>query len=94
MKAIVSRDSLYGEMNWDSKTHIAATGLLSVYTTFSFILSFVVTMNAMAIIKPISIKLQHRQSDIVRAYSDVKPVIDELNTVRGNDELLHAWLKT
>ena len=38
-----------------------------------------------------SIKLQHRQSDIVRAYSDVKPVIDELNTVRGNDELLHAW---
>ena len=58
MELIVTRDSEYGNMDWDSNTVIAANGFLRVYTTFSFIVSFIVAMNAMAIIKPISIKLQ------------------------------------
>lgn len=91
MKAIVSRNSQYGEMNWDGKTLVAATGLLTMYRTFSFILSFVAAMNVMAIIKPISIKLQFRYYDIVKAYSQVKSVIDELNALRGSDGMLHAW---
>lgn len=91
MKAIVSHDNQYGAMNWDSKTSVAAAGLLSNYQTFGFILSFIVTMNAMAIIKPISIKLQFRYYDIVKAYSQVKSVIDELTALRINDSMLHAW---
>jgi hypothetical protein len=56
MELIVARDDEYGRMDWDSNTVIAANGFVKIYTTFSFIVSFVVAMNAMAIIKPISIK--------------------------------------
>lgn len=76
------------EMNSDSNTVVTANGLLR---TFLFILSFVVTMNAMAIIKPVSVKLQYNSSDIVYAYSKVKNVTTELSRVRGNDQILHAW---
>ena len=89
MEAIVSRD--YGEMNWDNNALVAANGLLKMYNSFSFIVSFVITMNIMGIIKPISIKLQNRNNDIVKAYSQVQSVIDELTTIRSDDALLHAW---
>ncbi|SMN02068.1 hypothetical protein SPONN_425 [uncultured Candidatus Thioglobus sp.] len=91
MKAIVQRDSSYEVMNWDSKTVVAANGLLSMFTDFNFVISFVATMNAMAIIKPISIKLQKRSNDIVNAYHEVTAVISELVAVRGDDKVLHAW---
>ena len=91
MELIVTRDSEYGNMDWDSNTVIAANGFLRVYTTFSFIVSFIVAMNAMAIIKPISIKLQSVYYDIVKAYTEVIAVIDELAKFRDNDAMLHSW---
>ena len=91
MAAISERDSTYGEMNWDGKTIIAANGLFKMFQSFSFITSFVVTMNAMAVIKPVSIKLQYRASDIVYAYSKVKDVIDELGDIRKDDKIIHSW---
>ena len=90
MEAIVSRDDAYGEMNWDSNTIVAANGLLNMYTKFSFIISFIATMNVMAIIKPISIKLQSVYYDIVKAYSVVQSVIKELSTLRGSVDI---WAK-
>ena len=48
-------------------------------------------MNAMAVIKPVSIKLQYRASDIVNAYSKVKDVIDELGDIRKDDKIIHSW---
>ena len=60
MIAITEGDETYGQMNWDSKTVIEANGLLKMYTTFQFIITFVATMNVMAIIKPVSVKLQKR----------------------------------
>ena len=38
-------------------------------------------MNSMSIIKPISIKLLKRYTDIVKAYMDVKDVLNELRAV-------------
>ena len=54
MEAIVESDPTYEDMNWDwdRKMVVAANGLLKMY--FSFIMSFIVTMNVMSIIKPIS----------------------------------------
>ena len=78
-------------MNWDTKTVIAAIGLLKMYTNFLFIVSFIVTMNATAIIKPISIKLQRRSSDIVNAYHEVAGVVRELSELRASDRMLHDW---
>ena len=57
--------STYGNINWDSV--IAANGSLKMFHSFVFILSFIVTTNVMAVIKPVSIKLQYRTSDIVYA---------------------------
>ena len=61
-----------------------------MFTTFQFVLTFVVTMNAMAIIKPISIKLQ-RSIDIVSAYHKVDDVATELLSARTSDCILHQW---
>ena len=91
MVAITQCDPAYDDMNWDSKTVVTANGLLKMYTTFQLMVSFVTTMNVMAIIKPISIKLQRRSNDIVNAYQEVASVIDELSTVRGSEEMLHEW---
>ena len=91
MIAITEHDSTYGDMDWDSKTTIAANGLLKMFCSFTFILSFIVTMNAMAIIKPLSIKLRKRNNDIVHAYEKVEEVIDELGAIRENDSIIHAW---
>ena len=48
-------------------------------------------MNATAIIKPISVKLQKRNNDIINAYTEVEVVIKELSSIRGSAELLHSW---
>ena len=91
MVAITEHDLTYGEMNWDSKTVVAANGLLKMFLSFSFILSFVVVMNAMSIVKPLSIKLQYKTSDIVYAFSKVTEVINELDVVRKDDKMVHSW---
>ena len=89
MVAITTRDPTYGNMNWDPKTMVAANGLLKMYSTFAFIYSFTVTMNCMSIIKPISVKLHTEQ--MIYAYSKVKEVIAELQSLHRSDTLLHEW---
>ena len=64
MKAISEQDSSYGDMSWDSKTIVAANWLSKLYHSFTFITSFIITMNAMSVIRPISVKLQHRSYDM------------------------------
>ena len=81
MEAITNRDLTYGIMNWDTKTIMSAGGLLKMDLSFPFIVSFIVIMNSMSIIKPISIKLQKRCTDIVKAYMNVKDVLNELRAV-------------
>ena len=94
MVAITEHDNTYGDMNWDAKTIVAANGLLKMYSTFGFIFSFVITMNCMSVIKPISIKLQKKSNDIVYAYSEINNVIDQLKAIRENEGLLHDMVCT
>ena len=91
MKAISEQDSSYGDMSWDSKTRVAANGLSKLYHSFTFITSFIITMNVMSVIRPISVKLQHRSYDIVKAYNKVKCVIEALWKLRSSDAMLHSW---
>ena len=90
MEAITDCDLTYGIMNWGTKTIVSANGLLKMYFSFLLIVSFIVTMNSMSIIKPISIKLQKRCTDIVKAYMDVKDVLNELRAIRQSEEMLHS----
>ena len=58
MVAITECDSTYyGEMKWDGNTIVAANGLLKMFQSFIFILSFVFTMDTLAIINPDSIHI-------------------------------------
>ncbi len=71
---------------------MAANGLSKMFHSFSFIMSFIVTRNAMSIIKPISVKLQSTHyDDIVKAYNKVDDVIIELRAVRENQSIIHSW---
>ena len=65
--------------------------LSSLSKSFSFIMSFIVTMHVMSIIKPLSIKLQYKSGDIVYEYSKVSDVREELSRCHANDGLLHTW---
>ena len=84
MEAITDRDPTYGIMI------VSANGLLEMYLSFPFIVSFIVTMNSMSRIKPISIKLKKRCTDIVKVYINVKNVLNELRAVRQSEEMLHS----
>ena len=88
MLAITNNDNTYGNMDWDSSTIVTANGLLKAFSGFN---SFIVTMNCMSVIKPLSIKLQYRTNDIIYAYSKIKDVIRELKSIRADDQLLHTW---
>ena len=88
MVAIINHNNLYGNMNWDSNTVVIANGLLKSYSSVNFIYTFVITMNCMSVIKPLSIKLQYRTNGIVYAYSNV---IGELKSIRANEQLLQLW---
>ena len=75
-------------MNWDGKTIVACKWFVENVSVF---LSFVVTINAMAIIKPDSIKLQHRSNGIGCAYNKIKDVIiSELNIIRSSNPIIHT----
>lgn len=91
MEAICENDTSHGVMDWDHKTVVAANGLSKMYRSFSFIISFIVTRNAMSIIKPISVKLQYTSNDIVKAYNRVEEVVKELHGIRNDESMLHSW---
>ena len=91
MMAITDHDTTHGVMDWDGNTVIIAKGLLSTYNNFGFIYSFIVTMNCMSVLKPVSVKLQYKTNDIAYAYSKIKNVISELKAIRANEQLLHDW---
>ena len=91
MKAISEQDSSYDDMSWESKTIVAANGLSKLYHSFTFIMSFIPIMNAMSVIRPISVKLQHRSYDILQAYNNDKGVIEELCKLRSSDVMLQSW---
>ena len=53
-----------GEKNWRTK----ANGFLSAITRLQFILTMITVMKCLSVLKPISIQLQKRDSDIYKAY--------------------------
>ena len=66
---------------------IAANGFLKVYTTFSFIVS----CYSYECYGCYQTQLQSEYYDIIKAYSEVQAVIEELKVIREDDTLLHIW---
>lgn len=81
----------YGDWSWDSETRNLANGFLHRITSFDFIVAFITTMKILAFVKPISIKLQKRSNDVIKAYGMVDEVLKELKDVRNSDATFSEW---
>ena len=70
---------------WNRETVADASSHLRALTDFKFIV--IISKNLLAYIKGLSVKLQGKRQDIVRAYSTV---LKNLEDVRSNMELFHS----
>lgn len=54
---------------WDKKTITIAQGLLNTLKSGSHLISFIIAKHVLELIKPLAVKLQRRDQDIVQAYA-------------------------
>lgn len=73
----------YGSWKWDKETRTKANSFLSVITQFQFMLTM---MKCLSVLKPLSIQLQKRESDIYKAYTEVGSVKSDPKAIRGQIE--------
>ena len=72
--------------NWDRETLQKANGFYPTCCSFQFLIALIVTMKTLAVIKPISIKLQKKSNDIVKSYCMISETEKELNEKRDEAE--------
>lgn len=75
---------------WNQETRSDARSLLLAISRFSFIFSLVLTQRVLAYTMGLSIKLQGRYVDVVRAHQDIESVIDTLKDVRYGIDIFHS----
>ena len=75
---------------WNQESRKDAQSHLLCLTRFSFIFSLVVTKEVLGFSKALSIKLQGRYVDIVKAYHDVGLVRDTLTSTRAIVDQFHS----
>ena len=78
----------YSEWNRDRETLSRANGLSHVLCSFEFLVALVCASNALACVKPLSVKLQRKFNDIVKAYGLVEYLIEDLEVVRNSEEIM------
>ena len=81
----------YGDWNWDRESLTTANGLYLALTSFDFLMALTVTSNALASIRPLSVKLQRKSLDIIKAYSLVQVTVEDLENVRKDDNAMDKW---
>ena len=62
------------DWKWDAASTTQATGLLHTFRASEFLAAFYIVMKVMGVIKGITIKLQERALDVVKAYTKVDSV--------------------
>ena len=70
--------------NWDSETKSTckAQGLLHALKSTQNVVAFFVAENGLEIIKPLTVKLQKRDQDVVEAYCIIDDTISRLKMLR------------
>ena len=72
------------DWDWDANTKVKAHGLLHTMKPGQHIISFLVTKNSLELIKPLAIKLQKKDQDIVQAFNMIDTTIDHVKELRKN----------
>jgi hypothetical protein len=79
---------------WDSETLTKATGFLHTIASSSFMVSFIVVRNCLRYLKPLTVKLQKLEKDIVEAYKEISIVSTTISTLRENvDTVFGEWFE-
>ena len=81
----------YSEWNWERETLSRGNGLSHVLCSFEFLVALVCASNALACVKPLSVKLQRKSNDIVKAYGLLESTIEDLEVVRSSEEIMDGW---
>ena len=80
-----------GTWEWDSETKIKAQGLLQVSQN---ILTFLIAKNVLEKVKPIAVKLQKRDIDVMEAYSMIDYSVSDIKDLRNNvEEEFNIWFQ-
>ena len=86
--------STEGSWNWDKDTKVKAQGLQAALSSFQTIAVFVTTKNMLSEVQALAAKLQKRDQDIIKAYSMVGDVIDNLKHIReAMDSSFSLWYR-
>ena len=75
--------------NWDRETLQRANGCYYTFCFLQFLMSLTVTMNILAVIKPISVKLQKKSNNNVKAYNMISE--KELKELRDKNDVFKRW---
>ena len=76
--------------NWNRETRSDAQLLLLAMSQFSFIVALVLTQKILAYTKGLSVKLQGRYSDVVRAHREIETVKATIRGVRCRVDTFHS----
>ena len=82
------------ESEWNSETRKDAQSFFLALTRFPFLISLVVTKEVHGYTKALSVKLQGRYVDVVRAYRDVTFVQETLHSAREGVDSFHTRIYT
>ena len=80
--------------SWNRETRNDAQSFFLSLTRFPFIFSLVVTKEVLGYTKALSIKLQGRYVDVVKAFKDVGLVLEVLRSARENVDTFHGRIYT
>lgn len=84
--------SLEMPWNWERETVQKASGRYHTCCSFQFLISLIIGMKTLTVIKPVSIKLEKKSNDIVKAYNMIAETEKELRQMRNNaDTVFKAW---
>ena len=79
---------------WNQETISGAQSHLRAIIELRFILALIVTKNVLAYTKRLSVKLQGRWQDIIRAHNNIKSVRESLENARNKgDSFYSTWFQ-
>ena len=79
-------------MGWARETRVKAQGLLSVMKSSIFLVAFITVKNVLEIIKPLTVKLQKRDIDIVSAFGLIDNTKEEIIALRSRiEDVFSDW---
>ena len=75
---------------WNRESWSDANSFLLAISQFSFVVALVLSHNVLSYTKGLSVKLQERYVDVVRAHNDVEAVKSAIKEAQSKVDTLHA----